>query len=388
MTRLWNTCIASFETFEGIENIIGEWREKREGEGMKKAVSCITVALALLVIGVFCGCGEKQQQHPKAVTVMIYSEYIDPEMLTDFQMKTGYKLQLELYEAQEEMIEKLRTEGTENFDVIIASDVVIQQMVHQKLIAPIDTNKVANRVNIADQFRNPSYDPTNTYTLPYLWGTTGILYRDPLIKADSVSYNMLFDYKQTKGNFSLLDESRSMLSMALRAKGFNANSVKPSEINQAVDHILQAKTDPHFLGFDGSVGGKDKVLSGTDWAAIVFNGEAMAAIDEDPTLQFAIPLEGSFMWVDAMTLSSKAPNPEGAYAFMNYILDAKIGAQLAKFINYATPNKASLEVIDEGFKKNRVINPTREEIDRMVFLRDPGESAKLFDDAWTTVKTH
>lgn len=355
---------------------------------MKKAVSCITVALALLVIGVFCGCGEKQQQHPKAVTVMIYSEYIDPEMLTDFQMKTGYKLQLELYEAQEEMIEKLRTEGTENFDVIIASDVVIQQMVHQKLIAPIDTNKVANRVNIADQFRNPSYDPTNTYTLPYLWGTTGILYRDPLIKADSVSYNMLFDYKQTKGNFSLLDESRSMLSMALRAKGFNANSVKPSEINQAVDHILQAKTDPHFLGFDGSVGGKDKVLSGTDWAAIVFNGEAMAAIDEDPTLQFAIPLEGSFMWVDAMTLSSKAPNPEGAYAFMNYILDAKIGAQLAKFINYATPNKASLEVIDEGFKKNRVINPTREEIDRMVFLRDPGESAKLFDDAWTTVKTH
>ena len=130
-----------------------------------------------------------------------------------------------------------------------------------------------------------------------------------------------------------------------------------------------------------------KVLSGMDWAAIVFNGEAMAAIDEDTTLQFAIPTEGSFMWVDAMTLSSKAPNIEGAYAFMNYILDAKIGAQLAKFINYATPNKASLQVIDDEFKNNRVINPTREEIDRMVFLRDPGDAAKLFDEAWTIVKT-
>lgn len=342
---------------------------------------------ALLSVGILAGCDDEQKQHPKTVTVMIYSEYIDPEMITDFQMKTGYKLQLELYEAQEEMIGKLQAAGTSQYDVIIASDVVIQQMIHLGLIAPIDTNKIANRVNVADQFKSPSYDPTNTYTLPYLWGTTGILYRDTTIDPNNVSYKMLFDAKQTKGNFSLLEESRSMLSMALQAKGFDANSVKQEEINKAVELILDAKKDPHFLGFDGSVGGKDKVLSGMDWAAIVFNGEAMAAIDEDSTLQFAIPTEGSFMWVDAMTLSSKAPNVEGAYAFMNYILDAKIGAQLAKFINYATPNKASLQVIDDDFKNNRVINPSREEIDRMVFLRDPGDAAKLFDEAWTIVKT-
>ena len=354
----------------------------------KHCMYLLIVLFAFFSAGLLGGCGDKNQQHPKTVTVLIYSEYIDPEMITDFQMKTGYKLQLELYEAQEEMIEKLRNEGTQKYDVIIASDVVIPLMIHQGLIAPIDTNKISNRVNIADQFKSPTYDPTNTYTLPYLWGTTGILYRDTTIDAHKVSYNMLFDYRQTRGNFSLLEESRSMLSMALMAKGFNANSVKPDEINQAVDHILQAKTDPHFLGFDGSVGGKDKVLSGMNWAAIVFNGEAMAAIEEDPTLRYAIPVEGSFMWVDAMTLSSKATNTDGAYAFMDYILDAKIGAQLAKYINYATPNKASLEVIDESFKKNHIINPTREEIDRMVFLRDPGDAAKLFDEAWITVKNH
>ncbi len=350
----------------------------------------ILLTLSFLVIASFflaCNSDRKTSSKTDKVTVMIYSEYIDPAMLQDFEAKTGYKLQLELYEAQEEMISKLQTVGTAQYDVIIASDVVIQQMIHLGLIDKIDTNKIPNRVNIADQFRNPSYDPTNEYTIPYLWGTTGILYRDNTIDPMNVSYSLLFDAKNTKGNFSLLEESRSMLSMALQAKGFDANSTDKNELNQAVDYILQAKKDPHFLGFDGSVGGKDKVLSKMDWAAIVFNGEAMAAIDEDSSLQFAIPVEGSFMWVDAMTLSSKTPNKDGAYAFMNYILDAKIGAQLAKYINYATPNKASLTVLDRDFTDNRVINPSQEEIKRMVFLKDPGESARLFDEAWTIVKT-
>jgi spermidine/putrescine transport system substrate-binding protein len=353
---------------------------------MKRTSAYIMATLLFLAMFVFCGCDKKEHQHPKSITVMIYSEYIDPEMITDFQMKTGYKLQLELYEAQEEMLAKLQS-GANNYDVIIASDVVIQQMIQQGLIAAIDTNQIPNRENVSDQFRSPSYDPTNTYTLPYLWGTTGILYRDSTIDAEHASYSMLFDAKKIKGSFSLLEESRSMLSMALLAKGFSANSVKPSEINEAVELILKAKKDLRFIGFDGSVSGKDKVLSGMAWAAIVFNGEAMTAIDEDPSLQFAIPQEGSFMWVDAMTLSSKAQNVEGAYAFMNYILDAKNGAQLAKFINYATPNKASLKVIDSEFKNNRVINPTKEEIDRMVFLRDLGDATKIFDTAWAMIKT-
>lgn len=357
---------------------------------MKKSFAALSSIFLLAAASLFTGCNEDKQSSsstPDKVTVMIYSEYIDPEMITDFQMKTGFKLQLELYEAQEEMIGKLQASGTSQYDVIIASDVVIQQMIHLGLIGKLDTNKISNRVNIADQFRNPSYDPTNEYSVPYLWGTTGILYRDESVDPSKVSYSMLFDAKQTKGNFSLLEESRSMLSMALQAKGYDANSVDPKQINEAVEYILQAKKDPHFLGFDGSVGGKDKVLSKMDWAAIVFNGEAMAAIDEDSTLQFAIPTEGSFMWVDAMLLSKKSPNPEGAYAFMNYILDAKIGAQLAKFINYATPNKASLEVIDEEFKNNRVVNPTPDEIARMVFLKDAGDAARLYDEAWTIVKT-
>jgi spermidine/putrescine transport system substrate-binding protein len=351
-----------------------------------KALHLFIAILVFMTAGILCGCKEKQKPQLKTVTVMTYSEYIGQEMITDFQMKTGYQLKLELYEAQEEMIAKLQATGTDNYDVIIASDVVIQQMIKLGFIVPIDTNKIPNRENVADQFKSPAYDPTNTYTLPYLWGTTGILYRDSSIAPNNVSYNMLFDSTQTKGNFSLLDESRSMLSMALQASGFNANSVRYREITKASKLLLQAKKDPNFVGFDGSEIAKNKVLSGIYWAAIVFNGEAMDAINEDSTLQYAIPVEGSFMWVDAMTLSSKSKNVPGALAFMNYILDAETGAKLAKSVYFASPNKASLKLLDDDFKNNRVINPTKEEIDRMVFLRDPGDAAVTFDEAWENVK--
>lgn len=353
---------------------------------MRKMVFYIAVATILLATGILCGCDKKSQQHPLTVSVLTYSEYMDPEMLTDFQMKTGYKLQMEEYEAQEEMIVKLQTAREKQYDVIIASDVMIQQMIHLGLIKPIDMDQIPNKVNIADQFKNPVYDPNNMYTLPYHWGTTGILYRDTTLNPSGVSYNTLFNPMQIKGKFCLLDEARSMLSIAMQAKGINANSFRPEDIDKAVEWIREIKRDTNFAGFEGSVAAKDKILANEYWAAIVFNGEAMDAISEDSTLRYAIPVEGSFMWVDAMTLSSRAQNVDGAHAFMNYILDAQNGAKLATAINFATPNSAALKLIDDKFKQNRIINPTREEIDRMVFLRYPGDAVRLFDEAWERVK--
>ncbi len=354
-----------------------------------KKLKHFIVLFAFFAALAITACLQKQEEKAlsKTVTVMLYSEYIDPALLDDFQRKTGYKIKLELYEAQEEMLAKLITAKTGKYDVIIASDVVIQQMIHLGLIAPLNLSLIPNRVNVAQQFRNQKYDPSNAYSLPYLWGTTGILFRGKKIHPDSVSYSMLLDGTITKGTFSLLSESRSMLSMALQATGNSANSTEQTEINKAVEYILQAKNNMNFAGFENSVEGKAKVLSRINGAAIVFNGEAQAAINEDPTLQFVIPKEGSFMWVDAMLLSAKASNVAGAYAFMNYILDANNGARLAKFINYATPNKASLKIIDDNFKNNRVINPNKQEIKRMVFLTDLGEKEKLYDEAWMIVKT-
>ena len=216
---------------------------------MKKRFSTLLIVLFCFWATIlFCGCGDKSQQHPKVISVLTYSEYFPQEMITDFQMKTGYQLQLDLYEAQEEMIDRLRDKGTEKYDLIIASDVVIQQMVRLGLIAAIDTNRVPNRVNVADQFKSPAYDPSNTYTLPYLWGTTGILYRDTTISVDSVSYDMLFDSKQTKGNFSLrrLQKLTRPSSISFRRRRTPTLSVSIPPI------FLKIKFLPRLIGLPSS----------------------------------------------------------------------------------------------------------------------------------------
>ena len=346
------------------------------------------LALTLsIAFSTFIGCNEEKKEERKPVSVLIYSDYMDPSMLKDFEATTGYPLQLELYEAQEEMIGKLQASGTAMYDVIIASDVVIQQMIHLNLLQKIDLTKIENQKNIDPKFLNPEFDPKNEYTVPYLWGTSGIVYNDTTIAPEDVSYAMLFDSTKTIGNFSLLDESRSMLSMTLQSLGLNPNTKDKEDIKKAVDVLLKAKANSKFIGFDGSVAGKDKMISGLTQMAVVFNGEAQMAISENPNLRYGIPKEGSFIWVDVMTLSSKSPNPDGAYAFMNYILDAKNGAKLANYVAFGSPNKESYPFLDPEIAANPVIYPDSTIMKKLVFLSDPGEAARFYDEAWTILKS-
>lgn len=382
LTLLAMLAVALFDTAEGSE--------RKSARFIKMGVKIFGLCFAIGLIGLITY-GKAHQ--PAAgdgkppVTVLIYSEYIDPDMVEEFTRKTGYPLRLELYEAMEEMIGKLQASGTSQYDVIIASDVVIQQMIHLQLIAPIDSNRIRNRGNIDPRFHNPSFDPGNRYSWPYMWGTTGILYRDSTLNAEQLSWFSLLHPDRPKGPFTLLDEGRSMISMALQAAGHSANTQSAGAIREAADILLRAKSSKRFLGFDGSVSGKDKVLSGMAWAAVVFNGEAMAAIDEDSTLQYAIPTEGSFIWVDVMTLSSNTQNPAGAYAFMDYILEAQSGAKLANYVMFGSPNVASLPYIETEIRENPVIYPDSTLMNRLVFLADPGRAAPLYDEAWTLIKS-
>lgn len=323
----------------------------------------------------------------KVVTVLMYSEYIDPDMVPEFTAKTGYPVQLELYEAQEEMIGKLQASGTGQYDVIVASDVVIPQMVNLGLLQPVDSNLIPNRKNILGRFRSPPFDPNNKYSWPYLWGTTGVLYRDSTIHPDSMSWADLFEPVRVRGPFMMLDESRTLLSIGLNALHKDPNSKQPSDIRAAAEVLIHAKNGSLCLGFDGSASGRDKVLAGQVRSAIVFNGEAMAAMGEDTTLQYSIPKEGSSIWVDVMTISSTAPNWEGAHAFINYILDAQAGAKLANYIQYGSPNEAAMPYITPEDLENPVIYPDSSIMARLQFLSEAGSAARLFDEAWTTIKS-
>jgi spermidine/putrescine transport system substrate-binding protein len=185
----------------------------------------------------------------------------------------------------------------------------------------------------------------------------------------------------------MLDESRTLISIGLNALHKDPNSKNPEDIRQAAEVLIRGKKGVHCLGFDGSASGRDKVLAGQIQSAIVFNGEAMAAMGEDTTLQYSIPREGSSIWVDVMTISSTAPNLAGAHAFINYILDAKAGAKLANYIQYGSPNQAAMPYITPEDLQNPVIYPDSSIMRRLEFLSEAGSAARLFDEAWTTIKS-
>lgn len=347
---------------------------------------CLLAFTLCACVLAFAACERAKSDANGTVSVLTYSRYIDPAMLADFKAKTGYTINIEVYEAQEEMIEWLQAGGTWKYDVIIASDVMILQMVNWELIQKLDTARLPNLKNMDKEFMASYFDEHNVYTMPYLWGTSGILYRNPKLKPEDVSYKMLFGDAAKKEKFTLLNEGRSMISMAMIALGLDPNSRKKEDIAAAVELLQSLKGYAGFKGFEESVKASQKVLSGEVNAAFVFNGEANDAMKKDPQLQYAVPKEGSFIWIDVMTISANASNLKGAYAFMNYIMDAKIGAQLANYVGFGTPNKASYPFLDMKVIENKVIYPDSLTHKRLQFLHDPGDAARLYEEGWYKVK--
>ena len=187
------------------------------------------------------------------------------------------------------------------------------------------------------------------------------------------------------GSFLLMDDSRATIGAALKYKGYDLNSTDKRQLKEVRDILIAAKK--RSRGFEGGVGGKNKVLAHVAKMAMVYNGDAVRGTKEDPDTYFFVPREGGEIWLDNLCIPSKAPHRDMAEKFINYILDAKIGAQLSNFNQYATPNKASLEFIHPDDLKNPAIYPTPEQMKGLGFLKDLGAKGRWYDELWTSIKS-
>ena len=324
----------------------------------------------------------------KELNVYMYSEYIGPELIERFKKETGLAVRISPYETTEEMMAKMQNAGgTSQYDVVVVSDHAIPVMTRLKLLQPLDAAKLPNLKNIDKQFTTAPYDPGNKFSVPYQWGTMGIMYRKDKIPQLDPSWTIFFDPAKQPGPFVLIDSMRDMLGAALLTAGKSISTKTPDDLKKAGELVLAAKKSPKCLGFEGGVGGKNKVTAGQAVMAIVYNGDAVRAMDEEKNAAFALPKEGTEIWVDAMTVPAQAPNAAAAYQFINFILEAKAGAELSNFNRYATPNAASMPFITEADRKNPAIYPSAEDMKKMQYLEDVGDATRLYDEVWTTVKS-
>ncbi|MGC4117582.1 MAG: spermidine/putrescine ABC transporter substrate-binding protein [Myxococcales bacterium] len=319
-----------------------------------------------------------------ALNLFIWSEYIDPKIISQFEKEFDCKVTVDLYEDNEAMMAKLMGGGISQYDVIVPSDYIIPALLKEGLLAPLRAENVPNLKNLDPRFANREYDPGNKYSVPYQWGTSGIFVRKAKGETLDESWGLLFDPAKKAGSFLLLEDARTTIGAALLYKGKTVNSTEKVELKEAREVILGSKK--RSVGFDGSVGGKNKVLATVAKMAMVFNGDAVRGMAEDPDTYYFVPKEGSEIWLDNLAIPAKAPHRDLAEKFVNYILDAKIGAQLSNFNRYASPNKAALAYVKPEDLKNPVIYPPPEVMKRLHFLTDLGAKTQWYDELWTSIK--
>jgi spermidine/putrescine transport system substrate-binding protein len=348
---------------------------------MRKTIAVLALVACLAIVG--------QARAQEELRLYNWSEYMDPAILEQFEEQFGVKVRVDLYESNEEMMAKLQAGGVSQYDVIVPSEYFLPSLIQLGLIRKLDHSRIPNLDNLGHKFQQADYDPGNEYSAAYLWGTVGLMYRkDKVTRDQAMSWDVIFDPAASPGSFLLIDSVREMLGITFCYQGHDFNTTNVDHIRQATSLLIDTKKRSDCLGFEGGVGGKNKVVAGVANAAIVYNGDALRSIAEDPeNLGFVVPREGSEIWVDNMCIPAKAPNPDAAHAFINYILDPEIGAQLANWNQYATPNQAARPLIAEEDLNNPAIYPPDEVMDVLHFSMDLGKKTRLYDEAWTMVKS-
>lgn len=321
--------------------------------------------------------------------VLIWSEYMPEDYMDTFTKDTGIKSRVELYESTEELVAKLQAGGVNQYDVVVPSDYIINTMIKLHLLQKLDHSKLPNLANLEPAFKNTAYDPGNVYTAPYQWGTVGMLYNKEILGADYVASTALFfDPGARKGPVVMIDSIREMLGIALKYMGKSVNTLDKSDLKALADMMIETKASKFFAGFDVGTGGRSKVVAGTAIAALVYNGDAMRAVADAPEkFVFANPKEGGVIWADNMTIPAGAPHVDYAHTFINWVLDAKNGAVLSNWTQYATPNKAAKEFITPADLTNPAIYPSEQTMKTLEFITDLGKDNRYYDELWTMIKT-
>ena len=343
---------------------------------------------ALLAAGL-AGCGKKATETPVAakapdagkLNIYIWSAYLPKEVLDDFTAKTGIKVNFDVYDSNEALLEKLQS-GVADYDLVVPSDYMVKILVAEKLIQPIDHAKLPNIANLDPRFLDKKFDPKNQHSLPYFWGTTGFGYNKAKLGTLD-SWSAIFD-PTNKGRILMLDDMREVFGAALKSMGKSLNETDPAVLKQAADILKEQKK----LVATYNSGDFANILAAGDVdLAHGYNGQLAEVVAKDPQkLAYIVPKEGATLWMDNVCIPGKARNVENAYKFLNFIMEPEVNARIVNGVSYASANVPARKFILPEILNDASIYPSDEVIARCEFLEDIGDTTTLLDQYWTEIK--
>jgi spermidine/putrescine transport system substrate-binding protein len=335
--------------------------------------------LSLLVcLFFFPGCPQEK------ITLNVYNwgDYIDESVLADFEVQTGITVNYETFATNEDMYIKVKQGGT-RYDVIVPSDYMIARMIKEGLLEKIDVTKLATYKNLDSRFLRLEFDPANEYSVPYMWGTFGILYNTNMVTDPVEGWEILWDAKYAN-QILMMDSVRDTLAVAFLRLGYSINTTNETEIRDAAE--LLALQKPLVLAYVGD-NGKDMMIAEEAALSVNYSGDAVYSIQQNPALAYAIPQEGTNLWVDSMVIPKTSQHKKEALLFIDFMNRPEIAKKNVEYIGYATPNSAAYQLLDEETRNDPAAYPPADQLARWEVFVDIGEANAVYNRIWTEIKS-
>ena len=373
------------------EETVVRKKKVRKPSRVKKILIQRVVPVTICIVfigGGFYYAKENDVMNGEKLVVYNWGEYIDPEVLTMFEEETGIKVVYDEFETNEIMYPKVET-GASEYDVICPSDYMISKMIENDLLSELNFDNMPNaKANIGEQYweQSKGFDPENKYSVPYCWGTVGILYNKTMVDEPVDSWSILWDEKYAD-SILMQDSVRDAFMVALKLNGNSMNTLDETELAAARDLLIKQKPLVQAYVIDQV---RDKMIGGEAALGVIYSGEAIFTQRENPDLEYVIPKEGTNVWIDSWVIPKNAPNKENAEKFIDFMCRGDVALKNFEYITYSTPNDAARDLIeDEDLKNSQIAFPDLSQhsgLETFTYLGEDGDS--LYNDMWKEVKSN
>lgn len=345
----------------------------------------ITITITMMTISMI-GCGStasvSSSSRSKEVNIICWSEYLPDEVVSDFEVKTGVKVNLTTFTSPEEMLAKVQSSAKGTYDMIISPEDNIKVLNSQGLLDKINKDNIENYKNINEEYMSSSNDPNNEYSIPYMGSSLIVAVNTDVIKDEIKSYKDLLNPKY-KDSMVVVEDPRVIIGAGLISNGYDVNDCSDEGLKAAKDYLTELRPNIHAFNGDSP---KTLLINGECSIGLIYGAECALAMDENPAIKAIYPEEGYSLAVDVMMKTSEAKNSENADLLMNYILDPEVSASISQVFPYINPNKAAQEYLSEDYLNNDLKNVPVDKVAEAKRFIDISENLSKITDVWMSFK--
>lgn len=317
----------------------------------------------------------------EVLNVYNWGDYIDEDLLKKFEDETGIKVVYDTFSSNEDMYIKVK-QGIDAYDILVPSDYMIERLIEEDLLNEIDLTKIPNFEYVNENLKNPEFDPENKYSVPYFWGTGGIIYNTSQITDNINSWTDLFNEKYS-GKIVMYNSSRDSIAVALKALGYSMNSTDLEELEEAKNLLISQKS--HVLAYQADEG-RDTLVSGDGHIGFMYSGDALMIIEQNPDLKYVLPKEGANIWFDAMVIPKSSENVDGAHKFIDFMCDPENAAKNAEYsVGFSSPIDEAIELLPDEIKNSEVAYPDASLLENGEIYKNSKDILPVYDRIWTEV---